>query len=98
MKLLYTLIFAFFMGCDYAPTEHTHNGYSTNICVQNYQSIYYCYSNQTPAGCLENTSLNYWFENTNCEEFCSGTEIFCISTLSECEETPNTSTYQCDKY
>ena len=75
------IIALLFMGCDYAPTEHshehdhdhTHDEYDNGVCII-YQSPLLCYPNVNIAECLElgetDMGLNSGWQNYTCEWFC----------------------------
>ena len=69
-KLL--LIALLIVGCDYAPTEHTHDG----ICVKRVEEgllshVYYtCYSTWTEKDCMSYGSIYEWYTRS-CDEFCA---------------------------
>jgi len=70
-KLL--IIALLFWGCDYAPTEHTHDEgvcvrYSTSVHSEIDEFTCYNYPELTHKDCL---TANYtWYSNITCEEFC----------------------------
>ena len=89
--ILILIVAGLFMGCDIAPTEHTHDG----ICIYKYHepslnSFYYtCLSTYQETDCMdkivtfndENNEAVEWFSNITCEEFCAQKTTDCnIST------------------
>ena len=74
------------MGCDYAPTEHTHDG----ICFEKITPVggvtlseneisYSCYANISETDCAlmlnyypsAGTSIGHWVSDKTCEDWCT---------------------------
>ena len=81
-KLL--LIALLIVGCDYAPTNHTHD--ITGICTRENSNNggFACLPSVKQAECLEaeaEDDSNYkYFENLTCEEFCNQINELTIDT------------------
>ena len=85
MKKLLLLSIVLIVGCDYAPTEHTHehvDNSNEGICVRSPNvdhnisadhHDFYCYENKTTFWCMklhQDNSNQEWFENMTCTQFC----------------------------
>tara|TARA_B110000263_G_C14971055_1_gene357034 strand:+ start:54 stop:305 length:252 start_codon:yes stop_codon:yes gene_type:complete len=80
------------MGCDYAPTEHTHehthDEYDNGVCLVN-QNPKLCYPNVNIAECIElgetNMGLNSSWQNYTCEFLCENLSLLLAITDESCE-------------
>ena len=78
-----------FMGCDYAPTEHTHeHNHDDGVCWDDSANIvdgvvmegvlYTCYTNYSEIDCSGHA---FWISDMTCEEYCAATTNTC--TINE---------------
>jgi len=102
MKLLYTLIilFAFFTGCDYATTEHTHehthdDGICFNESIMTYpffgHQFYECFQNYTQFDC----GSSNWISDVTCEEYCASKECDLEEAVDSGETVEETVSCEC---
>ena len=92
-----------FMGCDYAPTEHSHEHEHTHddgICFTELSALislgggtypyYECYQNRTQFDC----SSSNWISDMTCEEYCSSKECD-LEEAVDSAETVETVSCEC---
>ena len=103
MKLLYTLLFAFFIGCDYAPTEHSHeHNHDDGVCWDDSANIvdgvvmegvlYTCYTNYSEIDCSGHA---FWISDMTCEEYCSSKECDLEEAVDSDETVEETVSCEC---
>ena len=74
LTILFVLLI---VGCDYAPTEHTHISVSEGVCVEDWEFTMYngyaigCFE-VTEAYCYEEGNGDWLTPYTSCSEYCDG--------------------------
>lgn len=101
MKFLYILS-AFFMGCDYLTTEHTHeHTHDDGICGWQTQfagivipeASYTCYANYSQFDC--SSSHMFWIPDMTCEEYCASKECGLEEAVDSAETVEGTVSCEC---
>ena len=96
------IILLLIVGCDYAPTEHTHEPEPENICViyelkslgpGDVIELFRCYTDVSETICsayyVQDDSLKYWGDEYTCEEYCNWWDYSIINKIAdgyECTE------------